>query len=372
MEDAGARDRPLGVAIVGCGYIGRQRALLTRQHPGIGFLALCDINAGRAERLAGVAAADTWSTEISEIVQRDDVDAVFVTTTEGSHYEPALAAIEAGKDVMVEKPFTFDVADGQHLVDLGRERDLQVYTGFTQRFRRRFASAREQVRNGYLGHITTATARIYLTRTVGHAVISRSPRTTPAVNTLTYSIDLLLWYLDGARVESVVALGGRGQIHDEFGTPDSTWGLLKFDSGTVANVGVSWELPEFHPAYVASMEVELFGREGVLSVQDDHRDVLLVSEHEFPAAYGRKINVAFPNSGMPGEWVMGGFIGAMKDETVAFLESVRSGQRSALLATGQQGVDVQEVALALDRSLETGEFVSLPRRAASTSSVTAD
>ena len=56
--------------------------------------------------------------------------------------------------------------------------------------------------------------------------------------------------------------------------------MLTYEDGTVANLGVSWELPEFWPAYVATMDFELFGREGTVSVKDDHRDVL----HGLPQA----------------------------------------------------------------------------------------
>lgn len=354
----------VGVAIIGCGTIGGLRAQNAHRHPSVDFLAVCDIEGDRAEKLADACEADLWSTDVREVLARDEVDAVFITTTEGTHYDPTLAALEAGKHVLVEKPFTLDVAEGQKLVDAGAERGLQVYTGFTQRFRRRFVSAKEHLLKGYVGDMTTAFARIYLARSVGTAVMSRSAGTTPSVNTLTYSIDLLLWYLQGARVETVFARGASGPVREEFGVPDSTWGVMTFDNGTIANVGVSWELPEWHPAYVASMQVELFGRKGVLSINDDHRDVLLVSEQEIPSPYTpqEKARVAFLGSAMPGDWALDEYFGAMKDETEAFINSVGTGIVNPVLASGQQGVDVLDVTLALDRSVESGQLVTLDAR----------
>lgn len=354
----------VGVVVVGCGTIGKLRSSNLDHHPSVDFLAVCDHDGDKAEKLAIEVGADAWATDVRELLERDEIDAAVVTTTEGMHYDPALAAIEAGKPVLVEKPFTLDVADGQRLVDMAAERGLQNYTGFTQRFRRRYASTMQHVTDGYLGPLTTATARIYLARSVGTAVMSRAAGTTPSVNTLTYCIDLLLWYTQGARAETVFARSASGQVREEFGVPDSTWGVMTFDDGMIANVGVSWELPEFHPAYVASMEVELFGRKGVLSVNDDHRDVLLVSEQEIPSPYTpqEKSRVAFLGSAMPGDWSLGRFFGAIKDETHAFVDSVGTGNPHPVLASGQQGVDVLEITLALDESAETGKVVTIPAR----------
>lgn len=351
----------VGVAVVGCGTIGRLRASVLDRHPSVSFLAVCDVDGDRAERLARDVGADLWTTDVEEAVGHPSVDAVTITTTEDSHHAPAMAALMARKHTLVEKPFTIDIDEGREIVQVADELGLQLYTGFTQRFRRRFASTMEHVLQGYLGQLSTVNARIYLARSVGTAVMSRAKGTTPAVNTLTYCIDLLLWYAQGAKVESVVARSSSGQVRETFGVPDATWGLLRFDDGLLANVGVSWELPEFHPAYVASMEVELFGRKGTLSVKDDHRDVLLASQQEIPSPYTpqERSRVAFLGSAMPGDWALGEYLGAMKDETDAFVRSIGTGRPDPILATGRHGLDVLAVTLAIDEASDTGRTVTL-------------
>ena len=137
--------------------------------------------------------------------------------------------------------------------------------------------------------------------------------------------------------------------------------MLTFDGGTVANLGVSWELPEFWPAYVATMDMELFGRAGVLSVKDDHRDVLLASRQAVPSPYTPDVsmNVAMLGSAMPGDWALGEYFGAMKDETHAFVDSVGAGRADPILADGRQGQDVLLVSRAVDESVRSGEIVPL-------------
>jgi myo-inositol 2-dehydrogenase / D-chiro-inositol 1-dehydrogenase len=263
--------------------------------------------------------------------------------------------------VLVEKPFTILPDEGHKLVSTGVERNVAVYTGFTQRFRRRFLAIKEHALKGHLGDITSAHASIYLTQAVAKAVISRAGTTTPSINTMTYAIDLLLWYLDGPKPVTAYAQGARGRISEDYGAPDSTWSVLTFPGGTVANLGVSWELPEFWPAYVATMEFELFGRTGVISVKDDHRDILMASDQPVPSPYTPDVsmNVAMLGSAMPGDWALDEYFGAMKDETHAFLNSVGTRRPDPILATGQDGLDVLAVSRAVDESVRSGEVVTM-------------
>lgn len=354
-------DGGIGVAVIGAGGIGRLRAEICHRHPSVNYLAVCDIDEEKARRLAKDVDADTWSTDAATIIGDERVHAVIVATTENAHFDPTMFAVRAGLPTLVEKPLTIEADEAETVVAEADERGVRVFTGFTQRFRRRYLSVKEHVDAGYLGDITTAKASIYITQAVANAVISRAGTTTPAVNTMTYSIDLLLWFLGDKRPVTVYALGGQGRFHDEFGSLDSTWCVMDFGDGQIANVGVSWEPPEFWPAYVATMEVELFGRDGLLSVKDDHRDVLLVSNRGVPSPYTPDVsmNVAMLGSAMPGDWAQGEYYGAMKDETYAFLASATGNRIDPALATARQGADVLKVSRAIDLSAQKREVVAL-------------
>ena len=355
-------DGGVGVAVVGAGSIGTLRSEIAHRHPSVAFLGVCDTVEERAGRLAESVQADAWSTDAAAIVTRDEVDAVIVASTEDAHYEPAMAAIEAGKTVLIEKPFTILPDEGHKLLAAAEGYGVRVYTGFTQRFRRRYLAIKEHVNRGYVGDVTSAKATIYLTESVARAVISRAPTTTPSINTMTYLFDLLTWYLDGKRPSSVYAAGStKGRIHDDYGTPDSTWCVMNYDDGMVANLGVSWELPEFWPAYVATMDFELFGREGTISVRDDHRDVLMASRQAVPSPYipDTSMHVAMLGSYMPGDWALGEHFGAMQEETHAFINSVGQNRQDPILATGEEGIDVLVISRAVDESAKSGKIVPL-------------
>ncbi|MDH3250300.1 MAG: Gfo/Idh/MocA family oxidoreductase [Acidimicrobiia bacterium] len=353
-------DGGVGVAVIGAGSIGSLRSEIAHRHPSVDFLAVCDIDGGKLDRLSASCDADVASTDAIELVTRDEVDAVIVASTEDSHYAPAMAAIQAGKHLLIEKPFTILPDEGYKLLAAADEYGVRVYTGFTQRFRRRYLAIKEHIAKGYIGDVTSAKATIYLAESVARAVISRAGSTTPSVNTMTYLFDLLNWYLGGALPATVYAAGStKGRIHDDYDTPDSTWSVLKYDDGMVANLGVSWELPEFWPAYVATMDFEVFGREGTVSVRDDHRDVLLASRKPIPSPYtpDATMNVAMLGSYMPGDWALGEHFGAMQEETHAFINSVGQNRQDPILATGAEGIDVLKISRAVDRSAASGEIV---------------
>lgn len=346
-----AEDR-FGVAVIGAGTIGTLRARLARANPHVDFLAVCDVDAERRDALASLCEADVVEADARAAIDRPEVRAVVVATSEQDHFAPTMAAIEAGKPVLVEKPFTIDEGEGAELVRAAEERGVPLRVGFTQRFRRRYQSAKQHLLDGYFGDLTTVTAKIYITRAVAEAVIRRAPTTTPSINTLNYSVDLLLWYAQGQRPVRVYAAHSRGEIFERYGAPDGTWAVVTFDGGLVANLGVSWEPPRQHPAYVASMEVELFGRDGMLGIADDHRDQLLVSTQPIPSPYPphAEMHAALIGSAMPGDWALGRFFGPMRDETDAFLDGAASGEMPAALPDGRHGLDVLRLTRAIDAS----------------------
>ena len=352
----------VGVAVVGAGSIGTLRAEIAHRHPSVNYLAVCDVVEDKAKKLGDSSQAELWSTDPLEIVTSDSVDAVIIASTEDAHYEPAMAAIQAGKTVLIEKPFTILPEEGHKLLAAADEYGVRVYTGFTQRFRRRYLAIKEHVNQGYIGDVTSAKSTIYLAQSVAHAVISRARSTTPSINTMTYLFDLLAWYLDGKLPVTAYAAGStKGIIHEQYGTPDSTWCVLTYEDGMVANLGVSWELPEFWPAYVATMDFELFGRDGTISVKDDHRDILMASNKPIRSPYtpDAKMHVAMPGSYMPGDWALGEHFGAMQEETHAFINSVGQNRLDPILATGEDGIDVLKVSRAVDESAKTGKVVEM-------------
>ncbi len=234
----------IGVAVIGAGGIGTLRAHSCAQIPQIGHLAICDINTEKLGKLAESVRADLVTENYEEAIRDDGVQAVIVSTDEESHYGPAKLAAELGKPVLIEKPFVLDLEEADDIVATAKQSDCPVYVGYTQRFRRRYLLAKQSVAAGQLGDIVTALGKIYVTRAVGEAVARRSPNTTPSINTLTYMVDLILWYMEGKKPVEVYARSA-SKVFKPYNRDDFQWMIVTFDDGSVATLGTSW-LPPHH------------------------------------------------------------------------------------------------------------------------------
>ena len=110
---------PIGFAIVGCGMIARFHVRALAEVPGARVAALVTRNAASAEKLiaeTGIAPVPIF-TDLADALKRPDVDVVIVTTPSGAHLEPAVAAANAGKHVVVEKPLEITAERCDRIID---------------------------------------------------------------------------------------------------------------------------------------------------------------------------------------------------------------------------------------------------------------
>ena len=110
--------KQIGLAIVGCGTIGRIRAIMARDYPGIGWIGLCDINSDLGNKLLDDCKADFFTKDYNELLKRTEVDAVIIATDENHHFGPTMAAIEANASLFIEKPLATDLIESRQVLDL--------------------------------------------------------------------------------------------------------------------------------------------------------------------------------------------------------------------------------------------------------------
>jgi len=131
----------LGVGIVGAGKIGAKRAEAIAASPGARLVAVADTDPGRAAMLArdfGITAVA--SAEM--LLERSDIDAILVATPHRWLAQVALAALSAGKHVLVEKPLAMTAAGAAELVAAAHASRRVLKTGFNHRCHRALAEAR--------------------------------------------------------------------------------------------------------------------------------------------------------------------------------------------------------------------------------------
>jgi len=144
----------IGVGGQGRGNLGRFMGKSTVQ-----AAAVCDVDAGRAAKAAKSVEGRYGKCEVfgdyRKLLERDDIDAVVISTPDHWHALPTIHACQAGKDVYVEKPLTLTIAQGRLMVNAARKHERIVQTGSQQRSAGNFRKACELVRNGYIGKLET-------------------------------------------------------------------------------------------------------------------------------------------------------------------------------------------------------------------------
>src|SRR5260370_40937600 len=122
-------------AIVGCGVIARFHARALADVPGAGLVALVSRSQAAAKKMADELGlkCDLY-TDLAEALKRPDLHAVIITTPSGAHLEPAIAAAEAGKHVVVEKPLEITAERCDRIIDVCEKQRGKRCTIFPSRF----------------------------------------------------------------------------------------------------------------------------------------------------------------------------------------------------------------------------------------------
>ena len=352
----------IGLAIIGSGRIGTLRARLASEHPAVRFMATSDLNPANAKALAGQNGAQVHSGNNLDIINHPDVTAVVVSTAEGQHTEAVLAAIAAGKPVLVEKPIALELIEADSIIAEAERVNANVRVGYSRRYKERYLIAKEQIIQGRVGKITGAAARVFNSSSQALAMLKRDPHATPVVDALTYYVDLMNWFVDGPKLVEVYARGQKGVLkaagHD---VDDVCYAVLSYDDGTTVSLGICYALPEKYPAMGHAARVEVLGTEGVMILDDDHTDQIMYSNKGIPHVYlpDHNVNMVFLQSGTPGDWALGEFWGPIANETRAWLDHLATG-KPCVLATPREARATLEATHAIQHSAASGKPVRLP------------
>ena len=149
-------EQPL-FAVIGCGLIGRKRVLALGKHPPL--LYTCDLDAGRANELAKPAPGCTAVTDYTQVLADPRVTAVIVATLNASLAPITLAAVRAGKHVLVEKPGALNAAQLRTIRDAAQKTGARVRIGYNHRFHPALQKARALIDSGALGPLMFLRAR---------------------------------------------------------------------------------------------------------------------------------------------------------------------------------------------------------------------
>jgi predicted dehydrogenase len=214
-------------AVVGCGYWGKN---LVRNFAALSDLRICcDADDGVRARIAGEYPQVKTTADYSSVLTSDEVEAVVLATPASAHAEMALAALDAGKHVFVEKPLALCGADAEHVVEAAERTRLILMVGHLMEYHPAIDHLKGMVESGELGDVYYSySQRVNLgkVRSDENALWSLAP----------HDISMIL-YLMGEEPEHVEATG---QAFLQAGIEDVVFVTMRFASGRVAHVHVSW------------------------------------------------------------------------------------------------------------------------------------
>jgi myo-inositol 2-dehydrogenase/D-chiro-inositol 1-dehydrogenase len=339
MADDSSTDRPLGVALVGSGRMGRFHGdTLAQRLPTARLAAVADPAPGVAARLAAALGAPSAYADPAEAFADPAVDAVVIAAPARFHADLVVAAAEAGKGVFCEKPAGLTLVELDRAIEATRTAGVAFQVGFNRRFAPDWAAARALLDDGTLG-----TPRLLrsVTRDPGGFDPARVAPDTIFNETLIHDFDSLRFLNPGAEAvevhataDALVEPGWRDR-----GLLDTAVVTVRFDNGAV---GVAEAC--FEASYGYDVRGEVFGSGGMASLGDGRRTGLT-----FSGAAGRVVETTHSDQEL--------LAGAYVAELGAFVEAVRTDTRAPV--TGDDARAALAIALAAATSVREGRPVRI-------------
>jgi predicted dehydrogenase len=356
--------KAIGLAVVGAGRIGLIRGEIAARHPNVGWIGVAETRAERGKEVGRRIGADFVTTDFRELLRRPEVTAAIIATDEHLHVEPILAAVDRRLALMIEKPLATELGESERVLGAIRAAGVDAVVGYTQRFRRRFLAAKEKIRHGALGDVTLVTSRAFMNRLVAIDNYTRTDRPetiSPMVISGTHALDVVMWLLEGKTPIEAYARSVDRVLGPSHRGIDLTAGLITMSDGSLYHMNIAWSLPVVWPGSVYSLEIGIVGTDGVLTIDDTHRDVILASDKPQPAGYTPETtrHVDFLGSYPPGDVALGELWGPMREETNSWLSRVALGIPTPH-ATAADGHDRLMLTKALDLSARVKRPVRLP------------
>jgi predicted dehydrogenase len=352
-------NKPLRVAVIGAGSISDVHLQAYADNQEVELTAICDKNEARAKEKAAAFGAKRTYTDYRELLADSSIDAVSICTWNNSHAEISIAALEAGKHVLCEKPLCKTVEEAKQVEKAVHRSGKVLQVGFVRRYADNVQLLRKFLDAGDLGGIYYAKAS-YLRR-LGNpggwfSDIERSGGG-PLIDIGVHVIDLC-WYLMGRPKAVSVSgntykkLGNRAHIKNlsfyqaadydpsNNDVEDLANALIRFENGASLMVDVSFTLH----AHKDEMSVKIYGDKGGAEIEPE---LQIVSEQ-----HDTIINIAPQVDHLSFDFQKG-----FRNEIGHFVNSCLG--RTETLSPVEDGVEMMKILCAIYESAAKGIEIRL-------------
>ena len=347
------------VGVIGVGNISNEHIQAYLRNPDVELYAFCDINEEQLNKMGDKYGVSRRFTDMNDLLALPEIDAVSVCTWNAAHAPCTIAALNAGKHVLCEKPMSISKAYAEEMKASAERNGKLLMIGFVRRFGNDCAILQDFINNDYFGELYYAKAT-YLRRKgnpggwFGNKELSGGG---PLIDLGVHVIDLVRYLMGKPKAISVYGatfqkLGDRRNIkekvdyastgksdNDICNVEDLATGMIRFDNGAVLHIEASFSLNIKAP----EGKIELFGTKAGAKLDPE---LELYAEEN---GYMTNITLTAPTALS--------FDNLFKNEIDHFVSCVKG--EAECLAPAEDGVELMAILDALYESARTGHEVVL-------------
>ena len=328
------------IGVIGLGIMGEQYVRIYDAHPFASVTAICTRDQAKLDEVGNKYGIEARYTDYRKLLD-GPVDAVCVATPDFAHFLPVKAALEAGKHVLCEKPFTTELSEADELLFISRARQTQkLQVAFNHRWLASYHHGFAAIQNGSIGKPIAGYARKNDTIFVSTEMINWAGRSSPIHFLGAHDIDLIRWFFGSEPIEARAY--GVKEVLSKRGidTYDLIQAQIKFESGAIATIESAWIYPNTFPTIVDSF-VEVVGSEGHLHFDRKRESIEMSTPKQF----------SYPKTFLSHE-IFGKLRGAFVECLSDFVDSINNNTEPKV--TALDGRQVTAVLDAVTRSLRSG------------------
>ena len=300
------------------------------------LVAIYDDDKNRLSKAAEKYKVENKYNDYHELLKRDDIDAVIITSENVKHVNQAIAAAEEGKHMIVEKPIATKLEDADKMVNTAKRAGVKFQTAFVMRYHNATATVKEIIQRGDIGKILVITSTnhgTYPDLWFGDPKLAGGGS---MIDHTVHTADLMRWYTND-EVEEVYAVSGKN-IKNYLSVEDTGLISLKFKKGIIGSIDCSWSRPSTWPNW-GDVWLGIIGERGYIVVDAFRPNVDLVKE-------GDRLRWAYFGSD------------ADKNMITDFIKIIKEDREPR--ANGFDGRQALEITLAAYKSVKENKVIKLP------------
>lgn len=277
--------KKLNIGVIGVGSISNEHIQAYQKNENVNLVAFCDINEEQLNKMGEQYGVKTLYTSKEELLKNPEIDAVSICTWNAAHAECTIAALNAGKHVLCEKPMATSKSDAEKMVQASIDNDKLLMIGFVRRFGNDTKILQDFINSDFFGELYFAKAQ-YLRRHGNpggwFGDKSRSGGG-PLIDLGVHVIDLVHYLFGRPKVTSVYGatfnkLESRKDLKDDtdyssvsksandtFNVEDLATAMIRFDNGAVLSIDASFNLNLKDDVG----KIELFGTKGGAAIDPE-------------------------------------------------------------------------------------------------------